>query len=64
MPNENITALKVKDLQVGVDKARRRFLVRFQVGPDWTPYFSIAPDRAADLSAAVVKRLSKLVVKH
>ena len=64
MADTKIVVHKVKDLDVGVDKATRRFLVRFHIGPGATGFFSLSPETAAELSAAIVKRLSKLVVKH
>ena len=64
MSQTKLNALKVRDFAVGVDKATRRFLVRFHVGNGTTEYLSLSPELAAELSAAIVQRLSKLVEKH
>jgi len=65
MVKQALSGFVVKDIEVGVDKATLRFLVRFQIGPQaWSEWYSLSPEKAAELSAAVVKRLSKLVTKH
>src|SRR5437016_12099261 len=64
MTSPNLKALKVKDFDAGVDKATRRFLVRFHVGQGATDFFSLSPDLAAELVASISKRLPKLVVRH
>jgi hypothetical protein len=56
--------IEVTHFSVGTDKTNKRFLVRFFVGKQAMPILSLSAETVAELNAAIVKRLSKLVVMH